>query len=209
MNDDDRHIERLERRLRQLPQEVTPGSELWQSIEQSILDEPLDAKLARLDNEIEPGKDLWPSIAEAIRHDRNLKSAAWSRKQELGFLLAACVALVAIGGFFLRGAFVPGDGPLTVPETNQTAGQANGSDSVFANQQFVDDLLFPVSAAGETGDAQAIYRDHIALVRDQRKSIEESIQLYPNDPSLRTLWQHTYETELSLIDEAGRALTTI
>jgi hypothetical protein len=47
------------------------------------------------------------------------------------------------------------------------------------------------------------------MVREQRETIEASLSQFPNDTTLRELWRHAYETELALIDEADRTLTTI
>ena len=52
-------------------------------------------------------------------------------------------------------------------------------------------------------------RQDFEAVRIERMAIEESIESDYQNPALRKLWRHAYQTELLLIDEAGRLLDTL
>ena len=187
--------EEITRRLGGLQREMPTDGELWSSIERAIREEAkpkdsIDARLAELAAATEPAVDLWPAIAARIRAERGAGSANTGKGWQTATLLAACLALFAVGIFFLRGPQRLDESPLSPPE-------------------LVVDGLFAQPASEDSALAGSVYRDHIAMVRDQRETIEQAMQQYPNDTALRSLWRHAYETELRLIDEAGRVITNI
>ena len=198
----------LERRLAELPRELAPEANAWSAIERAIEDAPLDARLRTLAQSVEPAEDLWPRIEHDIRDGQAPTRSSRPHRYAATALLAASLAAVAIGGFFLRGYFVPADSSSATQAPELHA----GGDDEFARGNDTDpaeDLIFSRNPRPGLGEAQAVYAAHIALVREQRKAIEASLVEYPNDLSLRALWRHAYETELFLIDEAGRTLSTI
>jgi len=205
-HDDD--FSRLERQLAALPQEISPGGDTWKAIERAIADAPLDARLRNMAQAVEPAEDLWPRIATRILDSRRPRRSSRPYRHAAAALLAASLAIVAIGGFFLRGDRVPVDGssvtqiPERVAESSDELASGGEADPATA-------LLFSSSPRPELREAQSVYETSIALVRQERKSIEASLVEYPNDLSLRALWRHAYEKELLLIDAAGRTLSTI
>jgi len=209
MNDGrDDDFSRLERQLAALPQETPPGADTWKRIEHAIADAPLDARLQKIAQAVQPAENLWPRIATKIHDSRRPLRSRWQHRNAAAALLAASLAIVAIGGLFLRGDRVPMDGSSVTPVPERVAGSsyepASGSEADPSA-----DLLFSSSPRPELREAQSVYETHIALVREERKAIEASLVEYPNDLSLRALWRHAYETELLLIDAAGRTLSTI
>jgi hypothetical protein len=190
----DKTDQALEHRLANLPLDIAPRDDVWASIEQAIYDDRSDAELAELSTEIEPATDLWPAIAKRIdsaeRSPRPRAGSGW----QTASLLAACVAVVTAGVLLLVRLPVE-------PDIGQTTAE-NAID-------FAIDSIFTETADAGASETQELLRNNIALVREQRAMIEASMQQYPNDASLRSLWQHTYETELSLVDSAERTLTTI
>jgi hypothetical protein len=204
MSDDIRQADsELERRLAALPMDKSPEADLWSAVQEGIHDERIASQVESMPQDVAPESDLWPEIAEHIRIDTNPATRTNMRRRTVHALLAACVSLIVIGGILLRGSFndaVPD--PITA-QTPDTSGSSLPSDD------FAVELLFPAGSGGADSDARAVYRDHIAMVREQRETIEASLSQFPNDTTLRELWRHAYETELALIDEADRTLTTI
>jgi len=150
-----------------------------------------------LHSEIAAPNDLWPGIEARIREESRSASSLWRRRRVVSALLAACLAVIVAGIVLIQGRQDPG----TSSELPPLAG-TQATDPAL-------ELLFTDLDRSATDIAGTVYRDHIALVRDQRETIEAAMQQYPNDTALRTLWRHTYETELRLVDEAERVLTNI
>lgn len=197
-NERDNSLEDLDHRLAQLPADIAPPEQLWASIETAIADDEHGSELTRLARDIEPAQDLWPGIAARIQDDTgtsvNDKTGSWQSAS----LLVACLAAVAVATVLF---------PRLPPEdTFALIGGLNAS----ANAQSVaTELLLTATGDSVAAEAQNTFLNHIEIVREQREQIEASMQRYPNDSGLHALWQHTYETELALIDEAGRVLTNI
>jgi hypothetical protein len=63
-----------------------------------------------------------------------------------------------------------------------------------------------LGAPALSGDVAASLSRELALVREQRLSIERAIATDPDDPDLRELWAFAYETELKLADTCARAV---
>ena len=194
-------FDELASRLERLPRDIPVSQDLWPSIEHAISNAPSAApsqdRFSELATDVEPPEDLWPGIEARIRAESTSAAQRVTSGWRTTSLLAACVALVALGSVFMLAPWPPGDDP-SVDSGQLTAGGDPGADF---------EALFPPDAGSP--QTRSVYRDHIVLVRDQREAIEASMEQYPNDASLRTLWRHAYETELALIDEAERVLTTI
>jgi hypothetical protein len=198
----------LDRQLAELPREMPPAGGTWEAIRRSLAEAPLDARVNALTQSVEPAHDLWPQIAGRISEEQYASRAHRRGRRPALAVLAACLAVAAIGGFFLRGHLAPVERAAGTPEPDLRA--RSGAESAPSSETEVgSDLLFPPGPSGIVADALTVYETHIALVREQRETIEASLAEYPSDLSLRALWRHAYETELRLIDEAGRTLATI
>lgn len=210
MSDDNRNADAdLERRLASLPTEKAPESNLWSEVTAGIHDSFIESRLDGLPKEVEPHSDLWPEVAARIQIIGNPMARARARRLRTNTLLAACVSLIAVGGLLLYRPIGVDDGSPALTGANPDDAQATIADASFTSLDFPAELLFPIRSDGTVNDAQVVFQNHIALVREERETIEESLLRFPNDTALRALWLHAYKTELALIDEAGRALTTI
>lgn len=199
---------RLDRQLAELPREILPAAGTWESIRRSLVEAPLDAQVNALTQSVEPAHDLWPQIAGRIREERHASRAyRWGRRPALA-VLAASLAAVVIGGFLLRGYLAPVERAAGTQEM-QLRARSGDESAPLAETDVASDLPLPPGPSSTLSDARTVYEAHIALVREQRRAIEASLEDYPGDLSLRALWRHAYETELRLIDEAGRTLATI
>ncbi len=174
---------------RQLPREVAPPADLWERIAARL--EPrdrLDHLAASLPAEIDPPADLWPRIEVRI--------AAKPRASRAALAAAGCLAVAALVAIGVQ---------LGAPHRDRAE---RGAAQVVADD--------PSSAARNAGwilDAPALAGDvardlsrELALVRDERLSIERAIAREPDNVDLRELWAFTYETELELADTCGRAV---
>ena len=68
------------------------------------------------------------------------------------------------------------------------------------------DFGWVLGAPAVAGDIAANLSGELALVRDERLSIERAIAKEPDNIDLRELWAFTYETELQLADACGRTV---
>lgn len=197
---------RLDRLLGRLPREIDPGTDLWPAIETAIRRQNNDAerRLAELPRDVAPPADLWPRIAAAITGDS--RTGPGSRRGRRGGLpLAAAAALLASVATVLVGTRLFG----TLDEVVETEATYAGVSGVLS-PRFLDAGPPAGTAMGAAfADARRVFADQIAAVRAERESIEASLTLYPDQPTLLAEWLHTYETELLLIDEANRVLTGI
>ena len=176
--------------VRRLPREVAPPPELWQRIAARL--EPrsrLDDLSASLPTQVAPPEDLWPKIETRIAPPRRLRRIA--------FALTAAVAVAAVVAVGVR----LGEHTDARPERGSTsvASEKTASDRASAASN-VDWVL----GAAVGGDVAAKLSRELALVRDERLSIERAIAKEPDNIDLRELWAFTYETEIQLADACGR-----
>ncbi len=179
--------------VRQLPREVAPPLDLWKGIAARL--DPrgrLDHLAASLPTQIDPPEDLWPKIEARIAPRRRMRRAA--------FALAASIAVAAAVAVGLR-----------LGEHND-AGPERAVASVAADDTASDgagaaiDFGWVLGAPAVAGDIAANLSGELALVRDERLSIERAIAKEPDNIDLRELWAFTYETELQLADACGRTV---
>lgn len=220
MSEQDMSTSAIDDLIGRLPQKLEPREDLWPSIKSAIdteaaampdtVDYQADDAMSRLPAGIAPPDGLWRAIAEQIgRADAEAQTDA-SASARYGWMgLAASIVLVAIVS--LTFARVDDIGRLLPPYDASTG----------ISEPSVDDLewlaagnteaapVFSPQVATAFEETRRTYLSNIAEVRGQRELIEDSLQRYPDDSALRALWLHTYQTELLLIDEAGRVLTSI
>lgn len=175
---------------RRFPREVQPPAELWGRIAARL--EPLDEAdrlAASLPTQIDPPKDLWPDIESRIAPHRRTRRAA------LAFAaIIVAAAAVAIGIRLVSEDSGPDrTAPLMAGDT-ATAGDSAGN------------LGWVLGAPALAGDVAANLSRELALVREQRLSIERAIAMEPDNVDLRELWAFAYETELELADAIGRTV---
>jgi len=188
LDGDHSELGRLAALARQLPRDVPPPRDLWAGIAARL--EPrgqLDHLAASLPTRVDPPEDLWPKIQARIAPGRPLRRVALA--------LAASIAVAAVVGAGL----LLGERHDARPEhdfanlsADDTASDAAGS------------VGWVLGAPVVAGDVAASLRRDLALVRDERLSIERAIAKEPDNVDLRELWAFTYETELELADECGR-----
>jgi hypothetical protein len=189
----DEELGRLAPLARALPREVAPPPDLWERIAARL--EPrdrIDHLIASLPTDVDPPADLWPAIAARI--------APKSRARRFASAAAASVvvaALVAVG-VHLGGGRDAGTQSGSAPYLADEA--ARDASSVARNVGWI------FRAPALSDDVAATLRRELALVRDERLSIERAIATEPDNPELRELWAFAYETELELADASGRAV---
>jgi hypothetical protein len=178
---------------RLLPREVAPPPDLWERIAARLeLRGGLDHLAASLPTQVDPPENLWPGIEARIAPRRRMGRAAYA--------LAASVAVAA--------AVTVG---VWLVERND-AGPQRGSASVVAadaadvGASAASNVAWMLGAPAVAGDVAADLSGELALVRDERLSIERAIAREPDNAHLRELWAFTYETELELVDAFSRAV---
>jgi hypothetical protein len=178
---------------RQLPREVPPPPDLWAGIAARL--EPrgqLDHLSASLPTEVDPPEDLWPKIEARIAPARRMRRAALALAASTAVIVAVAVG-VRLG-------------------ERDDAGLERGSASLAADDtagygtSFASNVAWLLGAPAVAGDVAANLSGDLALVRDERLSIERAISNDPDNVDLRELWAFTYETELELVDACGRTV---
>jgi hypothetical protein len=178
---------------RQLPREVPPPPGVWDGIAARL--EPrgrLDRLAASLPTQVDPPKDLWRKIEARIAPGRRSRRAALA-------LAASVVVAAAVAVGVLLGERRDA-GPA--PESASVAAEDAARDGANAAIDF--DLV--LAAPEVAGEVAASLSDELALVRDERRSIERAIAREPDNMDLRELWAFTYETELELADACSRTV---
>jgi hypothetical protein len=190
-----------------LPRDIAPPKDLWPAIEVAIGRQATEADrlLQRLPREIAPPDDVWFKVAGGISARKSRKPDGRTGLWHALPRLAASIAFVAVVGVLLLqlGTFDDAVDPVR----NQVTVRSAEDWLTPGLWNFELDSSTQVTAPFE--ETRRTYLEQIAAVRSQREEIESSLALYPDHPALRELWMHVYETELLLIDEAGRVLTTI
>jgi hypothetical protein len=176
-----------------LPREVAPPRDLWERIAARL--EPrdgIDRLSALLPTDVAPPADLWPTIAARI--------APKPRARRFALAAAASIAVAALVALGVQlGA-------------RREAGSEGGSVPIVANDAARDassvarNVGWILGAPALPGDVAASLSRELALVRDERLSIERAIVKEPDNPDLRELWAYAYETELELADTCSRAV---
>jgi len=192
--------------LGRLPREMAQQEDLWPAIETAITGESSgsEAMVAGLPKDIPPPDDLWSGIASELQRDDGAGSA--TARRHIWQTLAASVAFVAIVGFsLLRLGTLSG----TVTDTAPDRVASESVDDWLSQSAFESEFVGSLAMTAAFEDARRTYLQEIVEVRSQREIIEDSLARYSDNPALRELWLHAYETELLLIDEAGRVLTSI
>jgi hypothetical protein len=190
---DNEELGGLARLARRLPREVAPPSDLWEGIAARL--EPrgqLDHLAASLPTRVDPPQDLWPGIEARIAPRRGMRRAA--------FALATSVAVAAAVGVGMR--LGERNDAHSADASAAVAADATGSNRAGAAIDF-DWMLGAPAVADDVG---ANLSGELALVRDERLSIERAIAKDPDNVDLRELWTFTYETELELVDAFSRAV---
>jgi hypothetical protein len=190
---DDEEFGSLAPLVRRLPREVAPPPDLWTGIAARL--EPrggLDHLAASLPTQVDPPEDLWPKIEARIAPRRRNRRAA--------FALAASVAVAAAVAVGLR----LGGHNDARPERAVASVAADDTASDGAGAAI--DFGWVLGAPAVAGDIAANLSGELALVRDERLSIERAIAKEPDNIDLRELWAFTYETELQLADACGRTV---
>jgi hypothetical protein len=179
--------------VRRLPREVAPPTELWERIAARL--EPrsrLDRMAASLPTQVDPPENLWPKIEARIAPRRRLARVA--------FALAASIAVAVAVAVGVR------------LDQHNAAAPERGSTSLAADDTPRDrastatNVGWVLGAPAVAGDVAADLSGELALVRDERLSIERAIAREPDNAHLRELWAFTYETELELVDAFSRAV---
>src|SRR5262245_35061430 len=192
-DDDNEELGSLAALARLLPREIAPPPDLWERIAARV--EPraeLDHLAAALPTRVDPPEDLWPKIEARIAPHR--------RRRRVALALAASVAVAAAVAVGVR-----------LGERND-AGPARGSPPLAADDTAGDrasaasNVGWVLGAPAIAGDVAANLSRELALVRDERLSIERAIAKEPDNVDLRELWAFTYETELELADACGRTV---
>jgi hypothetical protein len=189
----DEELGRLAPLARALPREVAPPTDLWERIAARL--EPRDRiehLAGSLPAEIVPPADLWPAIAARI--------APRPRARRFALATAASVAVAALVavGVQLGGRHDAGSGSGTAPivaddSTRDAASAGRNVDWIFGTPALPADVAASLS-------------QELALVRDERLSIERAIASEPGNTDLRELWAYAYETELELADACSRTV---
>ena len=192
-HDGDEELGPLASVARALPREVAPPPDLWDRIASRL--EPrdrIDHLAASLPTDIDPPGDLWPRIAMRI--------APKPRARRFALTVAASVVvavLVAVG--VLRGG--PGDaGSGGIPARIVAVDAARDTSSAARNVGWI------LGAPALSADVATTLSRELALVRDERLSIERAIASDPDNTDLRELWAYAYQTELELADTSARAV---
>jgi len=188
---DDEALGGLAALVRQLPRDVPPPPALWARIAARL--EPrsqLDHLAASLPTQIDPPEDLWPSIEARIAPHRRTRRAALALAVSL-----AAAAVIALGVLLgeRHGARTEHDAESLSADVAPSEGAASS-------------VGWALDAPAVAGDVAANLRRDLALVRDERLSIERAIAKEPDNVDLRELWAFTYETELELADACGRTV---
>jgi hypothetical protein len=178
---------------RRLPREVAPPPNLWERIAARL--EPrggLDDLAASLPTQVDPPKDLWPGIEASIAPRRRMGRAAYA--------LAASVAVAAAVTVGVQLGERNDAGP------ERTSASVVTDDTASAGASAASNVAWMLGAPALAGDVAANLSGELALVRDERLSIERAIAREPDNAHLRELWAFTYETELELVDAFSRAV---
>jgi hypothetical protein len=190
--DDNDELGSLTALTRELPREVAPPPDLWDAIAARLESrDRLDHLAASLPTQVDPPKDLWPEIEVRIAPARRRRRAALA--------LAASIVVAAAVAVGVRLGERHDSGPE--PGSASFAADYTAVDGTSVAASNVDWVLDTSAVAG---DVAASLGDQLALVRDERLSIERAIAKQPDNVDLRELWSFTYETELELTDAVGR-----
>lgn len=193
--------DRLDELVARLPAEIAPPPRVWIGIEASLRgrDGALDQLVGRLPLGLEPPADLWPGIAVVAGDPRAPSGArAWPRAAGIGvFALALMLALSALRINEL--------GRELSSNAAYTEAPAGSDVWWLARLDALEGVGAPLTAALLRASLDNI-RDNYELAKRQRLAIEAAMQDRLDDPNLRALWVHAYETELGLADRAERML---
>jgi hypothetical protein len=190
-----------------LPPEIAPPKDLWPAIEVAIGREANEADrlLQRLPREIAPPDEVWSQVVGGISSRKSRKPGGSTGLWHALPRLAASIAFVGVVGALLLQSGMLDD--AVDPARDQVT--AWSAEDWLASGLWNFGLDSPTETAAPFEETRRTFLEQLAAVRRQREEIEASLALYPEQPALQELWIHVYETELLLIDEAGRVLTII
>lgn len=176
---------------RLLPREIAPPPDLWERIAARLEHGGLVRLAASLPTQADPPEDLWPRIEARIAPRRRMRAA---------YALAASVAVAAAVTVGVR----LGEHDDAVPGRAVASAVADDAASIGASA--ASNVAWMLGAPAVAGDVAASLSNELALVRDERLSIERAIAREPDNVELRELWAFTYETELELADACSRTV---
>lgn len=193
-----------------LPREIALPNDLWPVIEAAIRQETNEADrlLQCVPREVEPPDEVWSNVAAGISARKSGKPGRPRGLWHTLPRLAASIAFVAAATALLLWSGMFDDAGDFVPE-QATAESAESAEYWLTAGLWDVGLDSSMQTAASFEAARRTYLEKIAAVRSQREEIELFLALHPDQPALRELWIYVYETELLLIDEAGRVLNTI
>jgi hypothetical protein len=189
----------LDELARRLPRAVEPPAELWLRVA-ARLDAreacSLEQRARELPTDIPPPAYLWQQIETRLRAEPR-RPHTRARLLAAAIAAAAVAALVAVA---VRDADPGANGDDSPVRVAADGGSADAEPGTALGTAWM--LRSPEISA----EVAATLQRDLALVRDERLTIEAAIDREPDDIGLRELWAHTYLAELELTDAWSRTV---
>jgi len=191
-----------------LSQDIAPPIDLWPVIRARLGEQPdeIESLAKRLAQEIDAPAGLWSRIEAKLDESPGGRSRNYQQTRYFGFNMAAGIGFLALVGTLIIVAAQLTE--LVSPDLSKELLASQQVDDTWWLDPLQDRAGAVVSPAIARAleDTQTTIRRHFLTVRDERRAIERAIQNDLNNPRLWDLWRYAYETELALVNEAGRVM---
>lgn len=174
--------------------------------------DPLDRALSQLPRDVTPPRDLWQSIqaqiesAPAPKRERRVFAQWYQMAAAVLLVVASSVTtFVLMRGESSEEPMVASEAPVKPALTAMPASFAGqGLGQSYAQTREALDKDFAARLAQLPAPTREKVERNLAQIRSAAHEIAETLAQHPNDPLLQELLLSTYQSELRLLAEVSR-----
>ena len=165
----------------------------------------------RLPRDVQPDRDLWMGIEARLdaEPEAPVGKARAGRLPTVWLQAAAAVVVVLTASIFGVVWMTDSGTPVEIAATSPVPGEAPDTPQVpvWPGSMADDPAVYAIEALPV--EVREEVKISLAELRAARKAVEDVLEQQPNNAWLRSLWMHTYEQEMKLLEDVAWATNSL